>query len=178
MVKKSVTIFCSASDLEQKYIDLAKDISHILCSKGYSVVFGASDKGTMKVVAEVFEENNKDVTGITFGHLEGVARKDITKLIVAASLDDRKQELLARGNFLLALPGGVGTLDELVYAIENIKHGLYNGKLLLFNFENFFDGIKLQLSHMANNGFVDQLILDKVIFVEDTDDFTKLIENF
>jgi uncharacterized protein (TIGR00730 family) len=177
MLKKSITVFCSANDLEKKYVDLAKDISQKICDQGYSLVYGASDKGTMKIVADVFENNGKEVAGITVDYLNNVARKDVTELIVADSLDDRKQQMLARGTFAVALPGGVGTLDELVYCIENIKHGLYKGKIFLINYENFFEGIRTQLKQMVENGFVDQKVLDKVIFVDNVDDFHRLMKN-
>src|SRR3954466_1370241 len=108
----NVCVFCSANDLDQKYVLPAKELTRRLAEGGHTIIFGGSDSGLMKVVAEGAQAGGAKVIGISMESLRNKARQDLDELIIAEDLGKRKALMLERSDVLVVLPGGIGTLDE------------------------------------------------------------------
>ncbi len=163
----SVSVFLSAGDLDERYTRPAREFAELLGERGHTLVWGGSDTGLMKVVADGVRARGGRLTGISVGFLRKWAREDADEMTFAEDLAERKALLLGRGDAVVVMPGGVGTLDEVTEVLELKKHGLYDKPVVLLNTEGFYDGLIRQLRHMDEQGFLP-LPLAELLFVADT----------
>lgn len=136
------------------YHQAAGELGSGLAQAGFGVVYGASDQGTMKDLAEAVLAVNGTLVGITFSVLEKTARSDFGDLIVTETLAERKQMMMDRSDAFVVMPGGIGTLDEVLEVLELKKHDLHQKPVVFVNTNGFWDGMKSQLEQMAAEGFL------------------------
>jgi uncharacterized protein (TIGR00730 family) len=150
----NICVFLSASDLADKYVAPAREFARSIGRAGHTLVWGGSDTGLMKVVADGVQESGGRLVGISVEFLKHRARPDADEMVVTADLAERKAMLLARADALVILPGGLGTLDEATEILEQRKHGLHDKPVILLNADGFYDGLITQLRHMEAEGFL------------------------
>src|SRR3989344_7050553 len=114
----NICIFCSADELEEKYKEPTRQFVKLLAQNGHHLVFGGSNKGLMKIVADTARENGARITAVSFEHLRTVLRKDVDEVIMNPDLRTRKAALLEKSDALVTLPGGIATLDEITEVLE------------------------------------------------------------
>ena len=165
---KSIAVFCGAHlGNDPIYEEKAKEISQLIASKGINVVFGGGDVGLMKVVADTAIEFGGEVTGITLSSLDSfeLTNPRITKTIITKDLFERKQEFFNHSDAFIALPGGVGSLDELTEVLVSNQLGIINKPVGILNTNNYYDSFFKWYDHSVKSGFVSeanysQLIVD------------------
>ena len=162
----NVCVFLSAADLDERYTRPARDFAEILGKGGHTLVWGGSDTGLMKVVADGVRQTGGRLIGISVVFLREWARKDADEMVIAENLAERKALLLARSDAVVVMAGGLGTLDEATDILEQRKHGLHNKPVVLLNTAGFYDGLALQLRRMEEEGFLP-VPLDDLVFVTD-----------
>ncbi len=174
---KNITVFCSSRDLDPIYTESAKELMKLLAENGYNLVWGGSDQGLMKIIADVIRENGGKIIGISSEYVRQFARKDADEMIFTKNLEERKNLLLERGDALVVLPGGLGTLDELATVIEKKRHQLHNKPIIILNTNNFYAGLITQLEHMKKEGFLS-VELDKVVkFADNPEEALYTLQN-
>jgi uncharacterized protein (TIGR00730 family) len=161
---KYICIFCSANDLEEKYVEPAKEFSMLLASHGYGLVWGGSDMGLMKVVASTVQEAGAPIIGVSVEFLKQYTRTNATEMTVAKDLGERKRLMIEKSDAFVALTGGVGTLDEISELVELKKQHLHTKPIVLLNTDHFYDGLMLQLERMVKDGFI-KVPLDQLVTV-------------
>src|ERR1044072_9241803 len=114
----NVGVFCSASDLSEKYVLPARQLAKLIAEHGHSLVWGGSDTGVMKVMADGVQAGGGKIFGVSVEILRARARPDADEMVFAKDLGERKAMLLARSDAVVVLPGGLGTLDELSEILE------------------------------------------------------------
>jgi len=163
---KYIGVFCSASEVEEKYIKAATAFAQLLASSGYGLVWGGSDKGIMKIVADEVEKGGGKLVGISVEFLQDVVRKKADEMIITKNLSDRKATLLERSDAIVMLVGGIGTLDEVAEMLEHKKHGHHNKPVVILNTAGFYDGLKLQIEKMIREGFINKTMDEFVYFAD------------
>ena len=114
MKPKSALFFCSSSDIDPKYIDAARRVVRATCLKGYTIVSGGATKGLMKVVADEAQACGAANIGVLPRFMEEFSHPNLTQLIWTDTMSQRKDLMRLYGSDIaVALPGGIGTLDEL-----------------------------------------------------------------
>src|SRR5512140_1823626 len=108
----NITIFCSANDVGEPYTSAARELATLLAKGGHTLVWGGSNKGTMKEIADAAQAADGRIVGISVESLRAAARPNADEMIVTGSWPERRAMLLARGDAVVVLPGGIGTLDE------------------------------------------------------------------
>lgn len=162
---KYVAVFCSSKDLDEKYIEPAKEFARLLVENGYNLVFGGSDTGLMKIVAGEVKKTGGKVVGISLKLFHHLAKKDADEIIVAKDLGHRKDLMLERSDAIVALVGGLGTLDELVHITELKKQKNHDKPIIVLNTDNFYEGLIHQFEKMERDGFNTFIMDDYVKFV-------------
>ena len=162
----NVCVFLSAAELDERYTRPAREFSELLGKGGHTLVWGGSDTGLMKVVADRVHETGGRLVGISVDFLREWARKDADEMVFAEDLAERKALLLARSDAFVVMAGGLGTLDEATDILELKKHGLHNKPVVLLNTAGFYSGLALQLRRMDEEGFLP-VPLDDLVFVTD-----------
>ena len=165
--EKNIGIFCSANDLPQKYTRPAEELAKLIARNGYGLVWGGSNHGLMKLIATAAQEEGGRLIGVSVKHLEHIAREDADEMYITDDPGERKKTFLSRADAIVALVGGIGTFDEITDVLENKKHGLYKGILVVLDSEGFWDGFKVQMERMKSDGFINQS-LDELIFFAQT----------
>ena len=164
---KYIGVFCSARDVADKYIEPAREFARLLTKRGYHLVWGGTDKGLMKVVADEVQKGGGKLSGVSVTFLKDIARKDADEMIITNDLGERKAVMLAKANGIIALSGGTGTLDEITAIIEEKKLRLHDKPIVILNTAGFYAGLKLQLETIHKEGFLNR-DLSELVYVTDT----------
>ena len=156
---RSVCVYCgSAVGDDPIYFDAAKRLGSLLAQSGIRLVYGGGSIGLMGVVArEVIAENGK-VLGIIPGFLRDreIAMVDGGELIVTHDMHERKRAMFEHSDAFIALPGGIGTLEETVEMMTWIQLGQHQKPIVLANINRFWDPLIALLDHMAAAKFLHQ----------------------
>lgn len=150
----NVCVFCAANDLEDKYTKPAKKLAKLLAEAGHTLVWGGSNVGLMKVMADGVQNGGGKIIGVSLEYYKQNARPNTDKLIIAKTLGERKAQMLEHSDIVVNLVGGLGTLDEMTEIIELKKQNHHNKTSIILNTEGFYDGLKMQLERIFNEGFI------------------------
>ena len=150
-------MFCSASyDIDPKYNEAARAVVRVLCRKGYAIVSGGTVKGTMGVVADEAAACGADHIGIIPHFMEEVVHPGLSEVIWTDLMSARKDLMREKGHSLaIALPGGIGTMDELIETLTLAKLDRYHGRLFALNVDGFYDPLVTLLDHFVATGMLD-----------------------
>ena len=177
MSGRKAVVFCSASfDIDEKYNDLARDVVRTLYGCGYGMVSGGTVKGTMKVIADEARRLGMEHVGIVPVFMKGVEYSDASELIWTETMAERKEAMRAGTCLAVALPGGIGTLDELIETLTLAKIGRYPGKVVAVNYEGFYEPLKVLLDHYVATGMLDAPSRELIYFPTTVEEFTACIK--
>ncbi len=165
----NICVFLSAADLDERYTEPARAFAELLGKGGHTLVWGGSDKGLMKVVADEVQASGGRLVGISVDFLRQQARVGADEMVITADLSERKAVLLERSDALMVMPGGLGTLDEATEILELRKHRRHDKPVVLLNTAGFYDGLVIQLRRMEQDGFLP-VPLDELVFVAEEPD--------
>ena len=174
---KYIAVFCSANDLDEKYTRPAKEFARKMNQHGYYLVWGGTDKGLMKIMADQVQNGGGRLVGITVEFLRKNARTKTDELIVAPTISERKSKMLHRCDAIVVLVGGIGTLDEVTEMFELRKHKIHDKPIVILNSENFYEGLKMQLQKMKDDGFISKALDELVYFADTPHDAINYINN-
>ncbi|MGW2259592.1 LOG family protein [Streptomyces sp. NPDC001780] len=163
----NICVFLSAADLDERYTRPAREFAELIGKGGHTLVWGGSDSGLMKVVADGVQKAGGRLVGVSVDFLRDVARPDADEMLVAKDLAERKALLLSRADAVVVMVGGTGTLDEATEILELKKHSLHTKPVVLLNTAGFYDGLKEQFRRMEEEGFLPMPLTDLVFFAED-----------
>ncbi|MEU8590025.1 TIGR00730 family Rossman fold protein [Streptomyces sp. NPDC048664] len=162
-----ICVFLSAADLAERYTRPASEFAELLGKGGHTLVWGGSDVGLMKVVADGVQEAGGRLVGVSVGFLQGKARAGADEMVVAKDLSERKRLLLEKSEAVVIMVGGTGTLDEATEILELKKHGHTDKPVVLLNTDGFYDGLKEQFHRMDDEGFLPRPLADLVFFADE-----------
>jgi uncharacterized protein (TIGR00730 family) len=162
-----VTVFCASSvETDASYFDAAAELGRGMAQRDITLVFGGSFIGPMGAMAEAALAAGGRVIGIMPRTYElEWAREGAGELRLADNLAQRKELLVAEADAIVALPGGTGTLEELLEALSRARLGLYAGPILIVNHNGFYDALVLQLETLVHQRMVDASALAGVHMV-------------
>jgi uncharacterized protein (TIGR00730 family) len=163
----NICVFLSAAELSERYTGPAREFGRLIGKGGHTLVWGGSDAGLMKVVADGAQEAGARLVGISVEFLHDLARPNADEMVIARDLAHRKAELLLRADAIVIMVGGTGTLDEATEILELKKHGLHSKPVVLLNSAGFYDGLQQQLRRMDAEGFLPLPLSELVHFAED-----------
>ncbi|MET7604168.1 TIGR00730 family Rossman fold protein [Streptomyces avermitilis] len=162
-----ICVFLSAADLNDRYTRPAREFAELLGKGGHTLVWGGSDVGLMKVVADGVQEAGGRLVGVSVDFLAAKARAGADEMVIARDLAERKALLLGRADAVVIMVGGTGTLDEATEILELKKHGHTDKPVVLLNTAGFYDGLKEQFRRMEDEGFLPCPLTDLVFFAEE-----------
>ena len=140
---KSVAVYCgSRSPVNPVFEDAAIKLGRFIAEQGMTLVFGGSNVGTMKTLSDAALAAGGKVVGVFTTNLPmSLAHPRLTELVVTNSLAERKKMMIERADALVALPGGLGTLDELfdALALRRVKTGGHKKPVGVLNVNGYYD---------------------------------------
>lgn len=178
---KKICIFCGSSmGFDPIYKEKAAELGHVLADHGCELLFGGGSVGLMKVIADVMMEHGCKVTGTITKHLLDmhVGHDGIDELIVVESMAERKKILEDMADGFIALPGGIGTMDEFFEAYVLSQLRVFDKPVALFNVNGYYDGIVEFIKHIADEGFMRREHAENLIVSADAKDLLTKMEQF
>ncbi len=154
---KRICIFCGSHfGADPAYRSAAIELGECMVERGLGLVYGGGDVGLMGVVADTVMAGGGEVIGVIPRSLRDreVAHHGITDLQVVDSMHERKRLMYAQAEAVLALPGGIGTLDELFESMTWNQLGIHLKPAGLLNVGGFFDPLIAMLDRVLEQGFV------------------------
>jgi len=153
----AVTVYCSSSNqAPASFFNAARELGSELARRNIDLVFGGGNVGLMGCIANAVMENGGRVRGIIPRFLEEreVAHYGISELHVVDSMHTRKTKLVEWADAFIVMPGGFGTLDELIEAITWRHLGHHEKPIILYNIDNFWTPLTDFFQTLATNNMV------------------------
>lgn len=170
---RSICVYCgSQPGANPRYIGAAETLGRSIAEHGLRLVYGGGTQGLMGTVGRTVKANGGGVTGIIpqflFGR-ENVARDSafIDDLIVTADMHERKHKMFERADAFVTLPGGIGTLEEIVEIMTWGQLGRHRKPIVLANVNGFWDPLSGLIAHMREEGFIHTGHLVRPLIVSD-----------
>ena len=178
---KKICIFCGSSmGFDPIYKEKAAELGLVLADHGCELLYGGGSVGLMKIVADVMMERHCKVTGTITQHLLDmrVGHPEIDELIVVETMAERKKILEDMADGFIALPGGIGTMDEFFEAYVLSQLRVFDKPVALYNVNGYYDGLVDFIGHMANEGFMRKEHAENLIVSNDAKDLLAKMEQF
>ena len=176
MSGKKAVFFCSAShDIKAEYNQAAREIVRAACLSGYDIVSGGTVKGTMGVICDEASRHGVEVIGAIPRFMKGLEHPALTQCVWTDKMSERKDAMREGTCLAIALPGGIGTLDELAETFCLAKMGLYKGRVIVFNPDGFYDPFREQLETYVRGGFMDASAMSLISFPQTVEEVKALL---
>ena len=177
---QNICVYCaSSSKIDSKYVETAKRLGSLLAENNMQLVYGGGSVGLMGILADSVLDKGGKVTGIIPKFMvEAEWQHDgLTKLILTETMHERKEKMAAMSNAVVALPGGCGTLEELLEVITWKQLGIYRNPIIIVNVDGYYNHLLAQFQQAADELFMRPQHLDMWTVVETADEVLKAIKN-
>lgn len=147
---KAVAVYCGSSDgVDARFVDAAYELGRDAARRGWATVTGAGPRGLMGAVVRGTLDGGGKAIGVIpqFMVDRGWANPQMSELHLTADMYERKRLLSQLGRGAVALPGGLGTLDELMDLLTQCQLGLYHYPVVILNTDGFYDHLLAQLEY-------------------------------
>lgn len=177
---KYIGVFCAASDfLESVYYEEAYALGKWIGGNGLTLVYGGANSGIMEAVARGVHEGGGRIVGVVPRILEERRRESsyIDEIVRCEDLTERKTIMQDMSDAFLALPGGVGTLDELFTVMASASIGYHNKPVLLYNSTGFWNELLEWLDRLDGKHFINRPLKEYLYVVNREDDLGFLVQD-
>ncbi|WP_413194808.1 TIGR00730 family Rossman fold protein [Pararobbsia alpina] len=168
---RSVCVYCgSSSGAEPVYAEAAREFGRALAEAGITLVYGGGKVGLMGIVADEAMKHGGKAVGVIPELLFGkeVGHTGLTQLHVVKDMHERKKMMADLADAFVALPGGVGTYEELFEVYTWAQLGYHQKPVGVLNVAGYFDPLKAMLDHTVKAGFMRQAYLDLLQMADTT----------
>jgi len=173
---KKLCVFCgSSTKVSKKFLLLAKRLGKELVKNDIDLVYGAGSIGMMGVLADSVLEAKGNVYGVIpeFMIPWEVVHKNLTELVIFSTMHERKQEMYDLADAFLALPGGIGTMDELCEILTWGQLEIHKKPIWILNYEGFYDNLIEHFNVLVKKKFFSR---EHLKLINISDDMLKIIK--
>ena len=175
---KKICIFCSANHaIDPDFFEMTRSLGEWLATEGHTIVFGGVNMGLMECIAEAAHKAGGQTIGVVPRIIEerGAQSQYVDVCIPCDDLNDRKALMLAQSDVFIALPGGIGTLDELFTVVSSATIGYHQKPLILYNMKGFWDSLIAMLDDLEARGLTRQPWRDYIKVASSLDELKALV---
>lgn len=177
-MKGKIAVYCSASfEIDPKFNKVAREFVRAASLHGYGIVTGGTIKGTMGEVSEELRDCGGYHLGVIPRFMEQYVYPELSEVIWTDTMAERKELLRKDTCAVVALPGGVGTLDEVIEVLALVHLKQYFGKIFLLNHEGFYEPLRQLLQHYVDMKMMTEATMSKVVFAEKPQDILNALED-
>jgi uncharacterized protein (TIGR00730 family) len=176
----AVCVYCASSEsIDPAYLQLAADVGARVASGGHTLVSGGGRVSMMGALAKAARAGGAHTVGVIPRHLVGyeVADTEADELVVVETMRERKRIMDHRSEAFIALPGGIGTLEELFEVWTSHSLGMHTKPVIVLDPFGFYDRLWAYLDELRERGFVRAAALDALHRVTTVDDAFAIIEH-
>lgn len=177
---KRVCVYCASSQkIDIKYFKATETLARLLVNEGIEVVFGGGSSGLMGQLADTVLANRGRIKGIMPRFMNEVewAHKSVVDFEFTETMHERKARFLEGIDGIITLPGGTGTLEELLEAITLKRLGIFTKPVVILNTEKYFEPLKEMLTRCVDQQFMQPSHLDMWRFVDNPEEVIPTLLN-
>lgn len=168
-----IAVFCSAnSAIDPDFFTYTEELGRWIGEAGHTLVFGGTNQGLMECVGRAAHEAGARTIGVVPQIIEkgGMVSRSVEVNISCDNLSERKALLLAQSDVFVALPGGIGTLDEVFTMTAGNTIGEHQKKVILYNMKGFWTKTCELLDDLQSHGFIRGRWTDYILVANDLDE--------
>jgi uncharacterized protein (TIGR00730 family) len=177
---KSIAVFCAASEnIAPGYFEAAAEVGAMLGRLGMTLVYGGARFGLMEATARAAKQAGARIVGVVPDILveRGRVSMLLDEQVNCRNLSERKDIMLERSDVLVALPGGIGTLDEIFHVLAAATIGYHTKRVVLYNVNGFWNPLLATVEDMSQAGFVRGEMEKYLIVANSVAELEDLIRN-
>tara|TARA_Y100000996_G_scaffold261501_1_gene205778 strand:- start:146 stop:697 length:552 start_codon:yes stop_codon:yes gene_type:complete len=178
---KSLTIYCSSSQkLNKKFYKMARETAEIISNYKIKVIYGGGNIGLMGEIARTLISLNNEVIGIIPKFLIKKEKLNLklTSLKIVSNMSKRKEKLFKLGDAFLILPGGTGTLEEVVEVLSWKILKLHNKPIIFLNFDNYWSPLIKQFEKIIENKFGNKNLQNQFQVIKNPKQLNKILKSW
>lgn len=177
---RNVCVYCGSSPgADARFMEAARSFGRILAEAGVGLVYGGGQLGLMGAVARSVIDHGGHVTGIIpeFLHSRERMFEDASELVIVSDMHTRKRMMFERADAFVALPGGIGTLEELVEQLTWVQLDRHDKPVVLADIGGFWRPLLELLAHMRFNGFIRKDLEVRYLVSERIEDVLPMMQS-
>ncbi len=165
---------------DPKYARLAEETGRMIAGHGDTLVFGGARLGLMNILASAVKEGQGKVIGVMpeFMYAKGRGRNDLDEMIITEDMPTRRKKMLELSDVCIALPGGVGTLEEIAEAVSALRLGLHQSPCVFLNLDGYYEPVRDMFAAMTANGFLKPEEISHVYFAQTLKEAEEIIGKY
>lgn len=175
-----IALYCgSRTGNKPIYRDKAIELAQHIANQGFGIVYGGASIGLMGQVADTVLEHSGEVVGVIpeFMLDYEIAHSKLTELHIVKTMHERKALMAERANAFIALPGGLGTFEEILEIATWGQLNQHQKPMIIYNVNRFYDPLIVQLDHAVEEGFLPPQHRAKVIICDTLEQISCVIKN-
>ncbi|MEZ7874350.1 MAG: TIGR00730 family Rossman fold protein [Bacteroidales bacterium] len=176
---KKICVYCSSSNiLDKRYLEAANSFAEAASSHNWTVICGGSRKGLMGVIIDRMLELGGDIEGVMPSFMKEIEleHRSLQNLTLVDSMSRRKELLRENTHAVVALPGGIGTIEEFIETYTLKRLGIYEGCVAILNLDGFFNPMLKMFEHLVNEKMLNSNWCDSLMIAESTDELVEMLE--
>ncbi len=173
-----ICIFCSAnSDIDPDFFAATEELGRWAGACGHTIVFGGCDMGLMECIGRTARGSGAHTVGVVPTKVEerGRTSRHIDVHIPCDNLSDRKDLMVAQSDVFIALPGGIGTLDEIFTVAAAGTIGYHSKRVILYNIKGFWNSLIAMLDDLQGRGFIRGNWRERIRVAENIEEIRSLL---
>ncbi|MSQ47935.1 MAG: TIGR00730 family Rossman fold protein [Deltaproteobacteria bacterium] len=174
----SLTVYCASSKrVAQPYLDVATELGRLIAQRGHTLIYGGGNIGLMGALAQAALAHNGKIRGVILsGFVERGYAQDGHEMHSVDDMRSRKRGLDEFGDAYIALPGGFGTLEEILEMISFKQLGLHHKPIVVVNTNHYYDGLLRQFERAFAEAFIHERFRELYTMVKTPNDALEVIE--
>ena len=180
-----IGVFCSANkNVDKAYFEAPRELGMWIGQGGHSLVWGGCRLGLMETIAESFRQGTFSLPEESRGKLIGVIPEiieekgksfsPVDKAVHCKNLSERKEIMISLSDVLVALPGGIGTLDEIFTVISSATIGYTDKKVILYNISGFWNPLISLMNHLESQGMTRGDYRQRILVAETPEELSSV----
>ena len=174
----NICVFCSANEnIDPEFFTMTSQLGEWIGRHGHVLVYGGCDMGLMECVAKAVRKSGGKVIGVIPSRLEqgGHASKYIDERITCDTLGERKKLMLENSDAIVALPGGIGTLDEIFTVASEGTLSYHDKRVIVYNMKGFWNELQSLLNSLQKRGLMRGDYHHHICFANSLDELVKYL---
>lgn len=178
----NIVVYCSSqADLGIEYEAIAEKLGKWIGNRGHTLVYGGVNAGLMHTVAQSTHDNCGKVIGIVPEVFSHRVDKVCDEVILTRDLNERKAQMIEKGDLFIVLPGGIGSIDEWISTLSHIMviervNPNADKPIIAVNYKGVYDGVIMQLKSTNDSVFARGKRVDRSIIVKDIEQLISQLE--
>jgi len=176
---KTLCVFCGSKvGRREIYVETAKQVGKKLAENGVALVYGGGSNGLMGTVANAVLEGNGTVIGVIPEFMLDELHTNLSEKVVVNTMHERKFIMAEKADAFVALPGGIGTFEEILEMFTWLALKLHHKPVAVLNTDGFYDHFLAQLKQMRDEEFLREEFYNQLIVASNPDDLFIKIAHF